>query len=169
MQHGAATGRSTAAGAADGPGIRFPPPFVFLSGFVATWLLNQRVMFPIDGKGARAPQLVIGYLAIAAGLALAAWGIATFRKARVSVMPIRPASQLVTWGPFRRSRNPLYVAMTFVYFGAAVVVNWAWPIVLLPIVLIVMNVAIIEREERYLAATFPGAYETYCAATPRWL
>jgi protein-S-isoprenylcysteine O-methyltransferase Ste14 len=152
-----------------GPNVRFPPPLVFVAGFVATWLLNQRMEFLIDGAGARPPQVAIGGVSLAGGLLLMFWAILTFWRARTAVMPIRPARQLVTSGPFRFTRNPMYVGLTFAYFGLALIVNWAWPIVLLPVVLIVMNAAIIEPEEKYLSTAFPEAYGQYSQKTRRWL
>jgi protein-S-isoprenylcysteine O-methyltransferase Ste14 len=152
-----------------GPDVRFPPPLVYVAGFVVTWLLNQRMEFLIDGAGAGPPQSAIGGVFLAAGLLLMFWSILTFWRARAAVMPVRPARQLVTWGPYRFTRNPMYVGLTFGYFGLALLVNWAWPIVLLPVVLIAMNSAVIEREERYLTAAFPEAYAQYCQKTRRWL
>jgi protein-S-isoprenylcysteine O-methyltransferase Ste14 len=159
---------STAA-ADRGPDVRFPPPFVYVAGFVATWLLNQRMEFLIDGGGARPLQTAIGAVVLAGALLLMFWGILTFVRARAAVLPIRPARQLVTWGPYRFTRNPMYLGLTFAYLGLALIVNWAWPIVLLPVVLVVMNAAVIEREERYLTAAFPDAYPQYRQRTRRWL
>jgi protein-S-isoprenylcysteine O-methyltransferase Ste14 len=140
-----------------------------VAGYVVTWALNQRLEFLIDGKGAQVAQVAIGAVVVAAGLGLMGWGMATFWRARVAVMPIRPARQVVTSGPYRLTRNPMYVGLTFLYFGLALLVNWAWPIVLLPIVLVVMNVVVIEREERYLQAAFPEAYGPYSQRVRRWL
>ena len=154
---------------ARGPNIRFPPPFVFAAGYLVTWALNQRLEFLIDGKGARPPQAGLGAAMLVAGLGLMGWGFVTFRRARTAVMPIRPARQIVTSGPYRFTRNPMYVGLTFAYFGLALLVNWAWPIVLLPVVLIVMNVVVIEKEERYLQSAFPETYGPYCQRVRRWL
>jgi protein-S-isoprenylcysteine O-methyltransferase Ste14 len=79
------------------------------------------------------------------------------------------ASHVVESGPYRFSRNPMYVGSTVGYTGLALLFNLAWPVVLLPIVLIVLTVAVILREERYMHARFGPAYETYCARVPRWL
>lgn len=154
---------------AHGPNIRFPPPLVYLAGYVVTWALNQRLEFLIDGKGAQPVQVAIGVVALAAGLGLMAWGFATFKGAGTAVMTIRSASRVVTSGPYRFTRNPMYVGLTFAYFGLALLVNWAWPIVFLPVVLVVMNVVVIEREERYLQSSFPETYGPYSGRVRRWL
>lgn len=152
-----------------GADVRVPPPVVYLGGFLATWLLNQRLEFLIDGKGARAPQAGLGLVALAAGVSLAVWAVATLRRARVPILPWQPVPALVTSGPYRFTRNPIYVGLTFAYVGAALVVNWAWALVLLPVVLIVMNVAVVEPEERYLGAAFPDVYASFSANVRRWL
>jgi protein-S-isoprenylcysteine O-methyltransferase Ste14 len=154
---------------ARGPNVRFPPPLVFVAGYVVTWLLNQRLEFLIDGKGARPPQAGLGAAALVAGLGLMVWGFLTFQRARTAVMPIRPARQIVTSGPYRFTRNPMYVGLTFAYFGLALLVNWAWPIVFLPVILVVMNVVVIEKEERYLRSAFPETYGPYSLRVRRWL
>jgi len=154
---------------ARGPNVRVPPPLVYVAGFVATWLLNQRMEFLIDSQGARPPQVAAGTVILGAGLIVMLWGLVTFWRARAAVIPIRAARQLVTWGPYRFTRNPMYVGLTFAYFGLALVVNWAWPIVFLPVVLVVMSTAVIGREERYLHTAFPEAYGQYCQRARRWL
>ena len=63
----------------------------------------------------------------------------------------------------------MYVGLTVGYLGLALLFNFAWPVVLLPIVLVVTTIAVIVREERYMQARFGPAYETYCARVPRWL
>jgi protein-S-isoprenylcysteine O-methyltransferase Ste14 len=154
---------------ARGPGIRFPPPFVFVAGYALAWLLDRRLEFKIDGAGPGVPQQILGLAALAGGLGVMGWGLVTFIRARTPVNPMRPARQLVTWGPFRFSRNPMYVGLTLAYFGLALVVNQAWPLILLPLVLITISLAVIGREERYLRAQFGAQYDAYAGRVRRWL
>src|SRR5688572_26745908 len=116
---------------ARGPAIRFPPPLVFVAGFLVAWWLNQRLGFEIDGAGAGPIQVALGAAAVASGLTIMFWGIGTFVKARTPVIPVKPARQLVTHGPYRFTRNPMYVGLTFLYVGLALLINAAWPLVLL--------------------------------------
>lgn len=154
--------------ASRGPGIPFPPPFVYVAAYGLAALLNLRLEFLIDGQGAGTIQAGIGSALIGAGLLWMAYGIVTFLRARTSVVPDRPARQLVTWGPYGVSRNPMYVGITSAYLGIAIVNNHAWPLVLLPCALIAMT-AIIRREETYLRTAFGDAYDQYCRRVRRWV
>jgi protein-S-isoprenylcysteine O-methyltransferase Ste14 len=152
-----------------GPRVFVPPPIVFLAGWALGWGLNRRLPFAIDGAGASPAQIVVSFVVLAAGAALAAWGAATFRRAGTAIVPVQPASALVSGGPYRFTRNPMYLGLTIAYLGLAGVTNMAWPIVLLPLVLIVLATAVIEKEEGYLRATFGADYDAYCARVRRWL
>ncbi len=151
-----------------GPGIPFPPPFVYVVAYGLAALLNTRLEFQIDGTGAGTTQSVLGAVLIGAGLLWMAYGIVTFVRARTAVIPNQPARQLVSWGPYGLSRNPMYVGLAAAYVGIALVNNHAWPLALLPIALVVMNL-IIKREERYLSMAFGDAYETYRRRVRRWI
>ena len=151
-----------------GPGIPFPPPFVYVAAYGLAALLNTRLEFLIDGQGAGATQQFMGAALIGAGLIWMAYGIVTFLRARTSVVPNHPARRLVTWGPYRVSRNPMYLGVTSAYLGIALVNNHAWPLVLLPAALVALTL-IIKREERYLRGAFGDAYDQYCRHVRRWV
>jgi protein-S-isoprenylcysteine O-methyltransferase Ste14 len=76
--------------------------------------------------------------------------------------------QLVTYGPYRLSRNPMYVGWTLVYIGIGLVVDTAWPFLLLPGVLLATHVGVL-REERRLADRFESAYRAYRASVRRYV
>ena len=111
----------------------------------------------------------IGVVVIAAGIACAASGIVTFRRHRTTVNPTRPASTVVTAGPYRLTRNPMYVGLAVCYVGASLVIDTWWGFVLLPVVLLVVDRFVIAREERYLSAAFGEQYATYRKQVRRWL
>jgi len=154
---------------AAGPRIFVPPPLVFVGGWVISWILSSRVTFDIDGAGASILQTVLGLILMTGGLLLMAWGFIVFFRAGTPVVPVRPASRLVTEGPFRFTRNPMYLGLTAAYVGLAIVLNFAWPIVLLPLVLIVLRALVVSREEAHLRRRFGGEYAEYCANVRRWL
>ena len=75
----------------------------------------------------------------------------------------------MTGGPFRYSRNPLYLGLTLLYAGVALLIPSTWPLILLVPVLLVMRWGVIAREERYLAGKFGEPYRTYLTRVRRWL
>lgn len=153
------------------PGVRFPPPALFVAGFVLAWLLETRVRrVPLAGDGAPPPPVVlVGWLLVALGFGVMLWAMATFARARTAILPHRPASRLVTAGPFGLSRNPMYVGMSLVYAGLALRLNWGWPLVVLPVVWVALYRFVIRREERYLGHAFGAEYAAYQRRVRRWL
>ena len=113
-------------------------------------------------------QIALGTGLIGTGLGFVVWAFRALADARTTVRPDRPSSTLVTSGPFRWTRNPIYLGLTTMYLGAALVTNRAWPIVLLPLVLLVLTVAVVHREETYLHETFPD-FADYARRVRRWI
>jgi protein-S-isoprenylcysteine O-methyltransferase Ste14 len=151
------------------PRIFVPPPLVFVAGWLVAVLLSSRLEFQIDAAGASPPQEVLGVGLGAGGLLLMLWGGATFLRARTPVLPVRPARQMVTGGPYRLTRNPMYLGMTGAYLGLAVLLNQAWPVVVLPAVLGVLDRFVVRREEAHLHARFGEEYDAYRRRVRRWL
>jgi protein-S-isoprenylcysteine O-methyltransferase Ste14 len=104
-----------------------------------------------------------GWPLLLAGLWLGAWAV----RAAAGVDLERP-DQLVDSGPYAASRNPMYVAWTAGYVGAALVAGTAWPLLLLPVVLVVTQVVVL-REERSLERRFGDAYRSYKTSVRRYL
>jgi protein-S-isoprenylcysteine O-methyltransferase Ste14 len=105
----------------------------------------------------------VGVPLLLAGLALAAWAV----RAAAEVDLARPG-ELVRGGPYAFSRNPMYLAATAVYAGIALVAGAAWPLLLLPGVLLATHLAVV-REERSLEARFGAGYRSYTASVRRYL
>ncbi|MGB3037997.1 MAG: isoprenylcysteine carboxylmethyltransferase family protein, partial [Methyloceanibacter sp.] len=80
-----------------------------------------------------------------------------------------PSTVLLESGPYRFTRNPIYIAVVILYFGLAVMLTSAWMLLLLIPVLIILQRGVVEREEAYLQAKFGEAYRKYLARVPRWL
>ncbi len=114
------------------------------------------------GGGAAGAALV----ASAAGLAGSA--IATLRRAGTEVDPGRPTTSLVVAGPYRFSRNPIYVAFTLLGLGVAALANAAWVALAVLGALLVVRRGVVEREERYLDRRFGADYGRYRAQVRRW-
>ena len=150
------------------PGVPFPPPLLYAAGLVVGWRLHARWPLPIGAPTAPLRSLLAA-LCVAAWLALFLWAWATFRRARTTLLPHRPAAAIVTTGPYRLSRNPMYVSLAALYLGVTLLLDSWWPALLLPLVLAAVQRTVIAREERYLAAAFPAAYGSYRRRVRRWL
>ena len=150
----------------DSPRVIALPPFLF-GGALALGLLVH-LLYPIH---LLAPWLAWtgGGCLLLLGLALGKWGEDTLRRAGTSVNPVEPTTAIVTQGPFRFSRNPLYLSLTLAYLGISLLVNALWPLLLLPPLLVVVAWGVIAREERYLEAKFGALYLGYKARVRRWL
>jgi protein-S-isoprenylcysteine O-methyltransferase Ste14 len=144
-----------------------PPPVMYLGalllGFVIHAITPIRI-FPTSNA-----HVFVGGVLLALGAAFARWSFLTMRKYGTTADPTKPSTELATSGPFRLSRNPIYVAMTALYIGVALMANAAWPLILLGPLLLLMNWGVIRREERYLSERFGDAYAGYRSRVRRWL
>ena len=151
---------------ADNPGVIIFPPLLFAGALVIglglEWLVPSH---PFPKTVAR----TLGAVVMIAGIALARWGQSTMRRAGTNVNPREPALAIVVDGPFRYTRNPLYIALTGLYVGIALLFDSCWPLLLLLAVLPLVNVGIVRREERYLEAKFGATYLAYKSRVRRWL
>ena len=150
-------------------GVRFPPPFLFVIGLVVGWVLDRYWhALPLSGFAGSALK-PFGVAAVALGVLLSGWGVMTFRRAKTAIVPHHSASQLVTNGPYRFTRNPMYTGSTIAYLGGAALMNSAWPVIVLPAVIFILVKTVISREEMYLRDAFGAEYAGYVASVRRWL
>jgi protein-S-isoprenylcysteine O-methyltransferase Ste14 len=150
----------------DNAGVVAPPPLIYASALAAGLLMNA--LFPVTFL----PRLVsrmLGLPLIGGGLLVGLYGFSTLRGADTDPNPYEPTTALVVEGPYRFTRNPLYLGMTLIYGGISARINAFWAILLLPFVLIVIRRGVIEREERYLERLFGEEYLRYKARVRRWV
>jgi len=150
----------------DNPGIRVPPPPIYLLALLSGLLLDRRMHVPFLPRGV---ARLLGWPLVGGGMTLAAWFARTMRGADTTMHINRPVSRVVQDGPFRFSRNPGYLSLTMLYAGIAVLRKALWAILLLPLVVYVIQREVIEREERYLERTFGEEYLNYKARVRRWV
>ena len=150
------------------PGVRFPPPLIYAAGLLVGWLLDRRWPLPMTAPDSPARELLAD-LCFLVWLAVMVWAFVTFRRARTSTIPNQPAATIVTGGPYRFTRNPMYVSLVALYLAVTLALNSWWPVLFLPLVLLVLLRAVIAREERYLASAFPAEYDAYRRRVRRWL
>ncbi len=145
------------------------PPLLFagalLLGCLLSWLLP---IGPGLASGNWRAVAVGGAFAVV-GLALGIAAVIQFHRAGTSVKPGDPVTALVATGPYRFTRNPIYIGFVILYFGLAILLTSAWMLVLLVPVLVILQRGVVEREEAYLTAKFGDAYRQYQKRVPRWL
>ncbi len=147
-------------------GPMVPPPLWYVAGLVAGWLLSKS--YPLDALP-DAVRWTFGTLCAIVGIAFIAPAVASFVRAKTSVIPIQPTTRLVATGPYRLTRNPMYVGFAFTFIGIALLANWLWAIAFLPIILLAVYVSAIVPEEKFLAERFGDDYTAYRARVRRWL
>jgi len=150
----------------DHSGVFLPPPLLYALVFIGGVLL-QRV-WPVQILPLSVGQAA-GITCIVSGVTLAVWSIRTFWRAGTSVVPVRPSTAVVTGGPFRFTRNPMYVALALLYLGITFWLNMLWPLLLFPVLLFLVRTYVIAREERYLERKFGEEYLQYKSRVRRWL
>jgi protein-S-isoprenylcysteine O-methyltransferase Ste14 len=150
----------------DNPGIKVPPPLIYLVPLLLGLMLDRRRRLPFLPRGVARG---LGLSLLGGGAVFNAWFLLTIRKTDVPIRTDRPVPRLTTEGPFRYSRNPSYLALAMIYAGIASLRNSLWAILLLPLVLYVMQREVIGREERYLERAFGEEYLSYKAQVRRWV
>ena len=150
----------------DNAGVRVPPPALYALAVIGGYALNRRWPLPV-GEGA-VIKVLAGALTLAS-LALMASSIGNFRRSRTSIVPVRPATTLVIAGPYRFTRNPMYVALAALTVGLGLFLDSWWVMLLLVPVLIGVRLFVIAPEERYLQRRFGADYISYMRRVRRWV
>jgi protein-S-isoprenylcysteine O-methyltransferase Ste14 len=145
------------------------PPILFVGAIVFGCLLSWLVPLGPGLFSANGRALAAGGVLALIGFALFVLSVRRFWQAGTSVVPGEPSTVLLDVGPYRFTRNPIYISFVIFYFGLAIMLTNAWMLLLLIPVLIIMQRGVVEREEAYLQAKFGEAYRKYQARVPRWL
>ncbi|MGH6734699.1 MAG: methyltransferase family protein [Methyloceanibacter sp.] len=149
--------------------VAIKPPLLFLAALGLGCLLT---LFAPIGPGLAQPNglgLAVGFVFIALGLVLGVLSVRAFHRAGTKVVPGQPATALVTSGPYRVTRNPIYIGLALVYFGLSLVLTSLWVLLLLIPALMILQRGVVLPEEAYLERKFGDDYRRYKALVPRWL
>jgi protein-S-isoprenylcysteine O-methyltransferase Ste14 len=149
-----------------GARVRVLPPLLFLTVLAGALVLDG--LWPLSLPAATG-WTVAGVLLVAAGLGVMVWAGVVMARAHTTVSPWASVSALVTHGPFRFTRNPIYLGDLLVYVGIALWVRTWWPLLLLPLVFVAVQRLVIGPEERYLTSRFEAEYTAYRQRVRRWL
>jgi protein-S-isoprenylcysteine O-methyltransferase Ste14 len=150
----------------DAPNVKIIPPLVYVAGIVVGLLVSRWLPIAVIPNQA---AWIIGGVLIFCGAILAGSAIFKFKGAGTTVRPDRAASSLVIAGPYRITRNPMYLGLALVYLGIAIADQSIWALILLPIILFIIQRRAIEPEEAFLERRFGADYGRYKANVRRWL
>lgn len=106
---------------------------------------------------------------IGLGILLGYWAVRSLESGGASPDAFLPPAALVTEGPFRFSRNPIYLGFVMIYAGLGALLNSLWIVLLTPVVVIGLTQAIIVPDERLLDSRFGDEFNTYRERVRRWL
>jgi protein-S-isoprenylcysteine O-methyltransferase Ste14 len=152
----------------DGAKVRFPPPLIYLGGFLlgiaGDRLLHLRTL-GLD------PNIrdILSVVLIVAGLLMSFAGAGLFVQHRTAIIPYKPATRLVTSGIYRWTRNPMYLGLALLYAGFAILSNSLLALILLAPVIAIIQTQVIAREEAYLQRAFGSEYVAYRKRVRPWI
>src|SRR5262245_56442749 len=144
----------------------FRPPLIYGAaiaiGVACQWMWPR----PVRSGGGLGP---LGGGLMVASLFLFAAAVGRVRAAGTPVPARKPTTAIVRTGPYRYSRNPIYLAFSLLQLGIAVWLNSWWLVATLAAAVALVHYVVITREEEYLEARFGAEYRDYKAAVRRWM
>ena len=158
---------STADG--DTSGVRIFPPVIAAVALIVGLLLGWAWPMPLVPEGLRHALRLGGLFLVALWLALAISAVVTFRRSGTTPNPTKPTTALAFSGPYKLTRNPMYLGLVLLVLGSGLVMNSIWLILMAAPVVFLLRNAVILKEERYLEAKFGQAYTEYKARVRRWI
>ena len=148
--------------------LRLPVPWVF----VLSYLLGAGLEKLLFRRSLLPPSDVltaVGAMVFTLGVVLAAWGWGIFQRVKTTRVPGELSTRLVIWGPYRFTRNPMYVGLTLAYIGETGLLHQFLPLLILPFTIAYLNAVVIPLEEAKLRQAFGEEYDRYCRKVRRWL
>ncbi|MEG1451501.1 methyltransferase family protein [Brevundimonas sp.] len=150
------------------PGVKFPPPLIFLLFLLAGWGAEQ-VTTDLTLGLSEALRRGLAIILIVVGLGFDGLAAGQMRRHQTAVEPWKGASNLLTTGLFAYTRNPIYLGFALTYLGFAVAMDSPLAVALIVPCVIVIDRFVITREEAHLGAVFGAAYDEYRRTVRRWI
>jgi protein-S-isoprenylcysteine O-methyltransferase Ste14 len=150
----------------DTPPIIAPPPILLFACILVAWALNT--FFPLELSIPFAARVIIGNTLLVVSIAFAIPALLVMHRANTPAEPWKPTVRIVASGPFRFTRNPIYVAMILVFAAIAVFTASPWFFAFLPVLFLLLNFGVVRAEEQYLSSKFGEEYVSYMRRVRRW-
>jgi protein-S-isoprenylcysteine O-methyltransferase Ste14 len=152
---------------ADTAQVIIPPPLAWGLAVIAGLALNRLV--PLPFLWADLPAGWLGAMVFVLALALVAWAFVTITRAGSNVPTNRPTTTIIESGPYRFTRNPIYLGMFLALIGLAIAFDDLWLLMMLVPFALIIRYGVVAREEAYLERKFGNVYRGYCSRVRRWL
>ena len=153
-------------GREDTVGFRLWPPVGVGLPLLAGWLATSVWGDPVHLGSWRVP---VGWVLVLFFVLWNGWSLWLFRRHSTGLLPGQATEAMIERGPYRLSRNPLYVGMLALYLGLALLAPTFWGLVLFPLAVLLVLWGAILPEERFLRERFGAPYADYCRRVRRWL
>ncbi|RLA45498.1 MAG: isoprenylcysteine carboxylmethyltransferase family protein [Gammaproteobacteria bacterium] len=150
----------------DAPQVPFPPAVYPALAIVGGYFLQRLLPLP---QPTHTSFEVTGWVIFSVGILLIIWSLSTLRKFQTTAMPHHSAKHLVTVGPYRFSRNPVYLAFILLTLASALATGNLWILLSLPVISILLATYAIVPEERHLQQMAGDRYTEYSRKVRRWL
>ena len=147
--------------------LHIPVPWVYVLTYLIA-LIPQKI-FPVRIHPQETLTIIkiAGAILFVIGAFFASWSLIIFHKAHTTTTPGESSNKLVMSGPFKISRNPMYVSLILAYLGEAGLLAQIWPVLFLPLTILYVNRIVIPLEEEVLKKSF-GDYQNYIGRVRRW-
>ena len=152
---------------ADTAQVSIHPPIAWGLAVIVGLALNRLVPLPFLPAGL--PVGWLGAMVVILALALGVWAVVTVTRAGSNIPTNRPTTTIVESGPYRFTRNPIYLGMFLGQIGLALGFNSLWLLMMLLPFALVIRYGVVAREEAYLARKFGEVYRGYCSRVRRWI
>ena len=150
----------------DAPDVKIIPPLVYLAGIVIGFLVSIWIPTKVLPNSV---GWALGGILMVFGAVLAGSAMSKFKDVGTTVRPDRAPSALVIAGPYKFTRNPMYLGLAFVYLGIAIAGQSVLALILLPVVLAIIRRWAIKPEEAFLERRFGAEYMSYKQKVRRWV
>jgi protein-S-isoprenylcysteine O-methyltransferase Ste14 len=152
---------------ADHANVIVPPPIALILCLGAAWAATG--LRPAPFLPESVPRTALGAAVLLIGLSVALSAAFAFRRAGTALRPDRPSTRVIARGPYRYSRNPIYLSMFLTIVAAALASNSLWQLAGLAVFYPIIRWGVVAREEAYLARKFGPTYADYVGRVRRWL
>jgi protein-S-isoprenylcysteine O-methyltransferase Ste14 len=153
----------------DSAGVGIFPPFIYAGAFALGYGVHRFLPVHLWPNTPPPVARAVAWGLLGVGLGVSASAVFLFRRAGTTPNPTQPTTAIVVRGPYRFTRNPMYVGLLALYVGLTVLVNSLWLLALVPVIVALVQRQVIVREEAYLEAKFGDEYRAYKGRVRRWL